>query len=227
MRAACLLQGERADTPFDLPIEYAASGRAIYQPHVMQCCLPHEIELFYSDPAIPVSFGPNDVVEWHDWHCKHAGIRGRDPEDEFVHWRRWCMNWHTEGEQRKDAKQRVVSQRTFERFIAVLDELKKHYSEKKQMRSAKKNKKKQKNHAKHRRPIAPRIRILKRQRTASSSHSWMPSDVDNRPPAEEAGDVADAQCEGTSSPHSWMPSDVPEADGATPSSPHSWMPSPA
>ena len=43
------------NTPLDLPIEYAASGRAIYQPHVMQCYLPHEIEPFYWDPAIPVS----------------------------------------------------------------------------------------------------------------------------------------------------------------------------
>ena len=96
----------------------------------------------------------------------------------------------------------MESQRTFERFIAVLDELKKHSSEKKQMRSAKKNKKKQKNHAKHRRPIAPRIKILKRQRTA-------------RPPAEEAGDVADAQCECTpSSSHSWMPSESEAGDAA-------------
>ena len=104
-------------------------------------------------------------------------------------------------------KKRVESQRTFERWILRSMLLK-------QTRSAKKNKKKQKNHAKHRRPIAPRIKILKRQRTA-------------RPPAEEAGDVADAQCEGIpSSSHSWMPSDVPEVDEATPSSPHSWMHSP-
>ena len=92
------------NTPLDAAIEYAASGRAIYQPHVMQCYLPHEIEPFYLDPAIPVSFGPNDVVEWRDWHRKHAGIRGRDPEDEFVHWRRFYMNWHTEDELRNDAK---------------------------------------------------------------------------------------------------------------------------
>ena len=123
------------------------------------------------------------------------------------------MNWHTEDELRNDVEKRVESQRTFERWIAE--------SEKKQMRSAKKNKKKQKNHAKHRRPIAPRIKILKRQRTAC-------------PPAEEPGDVADAQCEGTpSSSHSWMPSESEAGDAAdaqcegTPSSSHDWMPSPA
>ena len=144
------------------------------------------------------------------------------------------MGWHTEDELRKDAKKRAESQRNFERLLAALDEVKKkHASEKKQMRSAKKNKKNQKNHAAHAKhrilksPIVPRIRILKRQHTASSSHSCQASDVDNSRPAEEAGDVADAQCEATpSSPHSWMPSDVPEDDGATPSSPHSWMPSP-
>ena len=64
----------------------------------------------------------------------------------------------------------------------------------------------------------------------------MPPDVDNRPPAEEAGDVADAQCEGTpssSSSHSWMPSESEAGDAAdaqcegTPSSSHDWMPIPA
>ena len=208
------------NTPFDLPIEYAPTGRAIYQPHVMQCYLPHEIEPFYLDPLVPVSFGPDDVVEWHDWHCKHANIRGRDPEDEFVHWRRFYMNWHTEDELRKDAKKRVESQRTFERWILRSMLLK-------QTRSAKKNKKKQKNHAKHRRPIAPRIKILKRQRTPSSSHDWMPSES-------EASDAAETQCEGTpSSSHDWMPSESEAGDAAetqcegTPSSSHDWMPSPA
>ena len=141
-----------------------------------------------------MSFGPHDEFDPNDdWHWTTRDPKCKlDPKDVFVHWRRWYMNWHTEDEQRKDAKKRMESQRTFERFIAVLDELKKHSSEKKQMRSAKKNI--VKNHAKHRRPIAPRIKILKRQRTA-------------RPPAEEAGDVADAQCECTpSSSHSWMPS---------------------
>ena len=138
------------NTPYDLPIEYAASGRAIYQPHVMQCYLPHEIEPFYENPTKPVSFDPNEDLILYDWHCNAVSVRGRDPEDEFVAWRRQYMGWHTEDELRKDTKKRAESQRKFERLLAALDEVKKkHSSEKKQMRSAKKKKKNQKNHATH------------------------------------------------------------------------------
>ena len=128
------------NTPFDLPVNYAASGRAIYQPHVMECYLPHEIEPFYEHSAKPVSFGPNDDFDPNGdvRHCNAPGVRGRDPEDEFVAWRRQYMGWHTEDELRKDAKKRAESQRNFERLLAALDEVKKKHScEKKQMRSAK------------------------------------------------------------------------------------------
>ena len=115
------------------------------------------------------------------------------------------MNWHTDEEIRQDAEKRMESQRAFERLKTALDERRKNNIVKE---------KKQKSHAK--KHIKFRIRILKRQRTASSSHSWMPSDV-----AEEAGDVADEHSDESS--HSWMHSNVEDVDEATPSSPHSWM----
>ena len=148
-----------ANTPLDLPIEFANSGRAIYQPHVMQCYLPHEIEPFYSEPQF---FDPND-----DWHWNTTDPRCKfDPKDEFVHWRRWYMDWHTDEEKRKDAEKRMESQRASERLIAALDEFKK------------KNKEKQKNHTKKhtKSRILKRQRTTSSQRTASSSHSWTPSD---------------------------------------------------
>ena len=181
------------NTPFDLPIQYAKSGRVIYQPHVMEYFLPHEIEPFYSEPEC---FDPND--DWH-WNTKDPKCK-LDPKDEFVHWRRWYMNWHTDEEKRQDAEKRVESQRASERLIAALDELKK------------KNKEKKKNHAK--KHIKPRCRILKRQCTASSSHSWMPSDAASMMGSDLAEEAT------ASSSHSWMHSDAAEA---TPSSPHSWM----
>ena len=165
----------------------------------MQCYLPHEIEPFYSEPN---EFNPND-----DWHLIPMTDSGRlDPKEKFDHWRRQYMNWHTDEELRQDAKKFVQSQRASERLIAALGKFQK--------------KKRQKNHVK--KHMKCRIKILKRQRTESSSHSsedvgpatessshgWMPSDAASE-----------------SSSHSWMPSDAASDDAASESSSHSWMPS--
>jgi hypothetical protein len=220
------------NTPLDLPIEFANSGRAIYRPHVMQCYLPSDIEPFYSEPQL---FDPNDDWHWNatDPKCKF------DPKDEFVHWRRWYMDWHTDEEKRQDAEKRMESQRASERLIAALDELKKKNKQKQILKN---------NFKKH-----TKSRILKRQFTASSqctassSHSWIPSDDASSSQSTASSshswmhsDDASSSQNTTSSSHSWMHSDLADEatapslhswmhsdvevlDEATPSSPHSWM----
>ena len=201
------------NTPLDLPIEFANSGRAIYRPHVMQCYLARDIEPFYSEPQL---FDPNDDWHWNatDPKCKF------DRKDEFVLWRRWYMDWHTDEEKRQDAEKCMESQRASERLIAALDELKKKNKEKQILKN---------NFKKH-----TKSRILKRQFTASSqctassSHSWIPSDDASSSQRTASSshswmhsDLADEAT--ASSLHSWMHSDVEVLDEATPSSPHSWM----
>ena len=59
------------NTPFDMAIDFAQSGRAIYRWDVMQAYLPHEIEPFYSEPE---EFDSRD-----DWHCpKWISLGGMD-----------------------------------------------------------------------------------------------------------------------------------------------------
>lgn len=85
-----------ANTPFDMPINYAKSGRAIYTWEVMQAYLPCDIEPFYIEPE---EYDSRD-----DWHCPPGvWLGGMDP---FMHWRRFYMLWSTEEEKRQDEENR-------------------------------------------------------------------------------------------------------------------------
>ena len=55
-----------ANTPFDMPINYAKSGRAIYTWEVMQAYLPCDIEPFDTEPE---EFDSRD-----DWHSPPGGL---------------------------------------------------------------------------------------------------------------------------------------------------------
>ena len=75
------------NTPFDwADIKFAPSGRAEYRWDIMQAYLPHDIEPFYEEPT---EYDARD-----DWHCPPWVWLGG--LDEFTHWRRHYMGWHTE-----------------------------------------------------------------------------------------------------------------------------------
>ena len=80
------------NTPYDEPVQFSPSGRALYTWRVMYCYLPHEIEPFWDEPT---EYNPKD-----DWHPtaqlqRYWATYGSDCHpDPFTCWRRDYMNWH-------------------------------------------------------------------------------------------------------------------------------------
>lgn len=190
-----------ANTPFDMPINYAKSGRAIYTWEVMQAYLPCDIEPFYIEPE---EYDSRD-----DWHCPPGvWLGGMDP---FMHWRRSYMLWSTEEDKRQDEENRHKhNMQASKDLIAALAEL------------SKKSKTSKKSSKKSRCPVKSKIR------TVTSKKSRCPIRLQMQHTKEEEEDILrlideDRGERTPSSSHSWMHEDVQDLDEATQSSPHSWM----
>ena len=123
------------NTPFDEPIKFSSSGRAIYSWRVMHCYLPYEIEPFWDEPQ---EYDPRD--DWHpsaEWLRHLATLASRyQVEDWFTNWRRHYMNWHTAEELRLDEEKRVQNWLASERLIESLNELKKKRKQKNDAKKA-------------------------------------------------------------------------------------------
>ena len=151
-----------ANTPFDMPINYAKSGRAIYTWEVMQAYLPCDIEPFYIEPE---EYDSRD-----DWHCPPGvWLGGMDP---FMHWRRSYMLWSTEEEKRQDEENRhTKNMQASKDRIAALAEL------------SKKSKTSKKSSKKSRCPVKSKIR------TVTSKKSRCPIRLQMQHTKEEEEDI--------------------------------------
>ena len=105
------------NTPFDMPITFSKSGRAVYLPggEVLKAYLPCDIEPFYSEP--------DEYDSRDDWHWPPGDWHG--DMDAFTHWRRVYMGWSTTEETREDEKKRQEQLLSDQNLIAALREAKK------------------------------------------------------------------------------------------------------
>ena len=81
------------NTPYDEPVEFSPSGRAIYTWRVMHCYLPCEIEPFWDEP---LEYNPRDY--WHptaELKRYLATLESDYQPDPFTLWMRDYMNLHT------------------------------------------------------------------------------------------------------------------------------------